>query len=155
MPSATETAGCPYCGSPTPYDARFCPKCGRQLKRFCHHCGLETRGHVQNFCQRCGGRLDAPPSPKKYCVHCGSVVPYRAAYCPSCGGKFVTFAGGPPEATGLEHSSAALNLDERVYNYILDREGAISWSQASKDLKLPIQALKDAVQRLKQAGKLE
>jgi hypothetical protein len=96
-----------------------------------------------------------PPSPKKYCVYCGSIAPYRAAYCPSCGGRFVTFARGSPEATGLGPDAAGVSLDERVYKYILVREGAISWSQASADLKVPVEVLKDSVQRLKQAGKLE
>ena len=155
MSSAVGTSDCPYCGSPTSYYARFCSKCGRQLTRFCQHCGQEAKGRLQNFCQRCGGKLDAPPSPKKYCVYCGSIVPYRAAYCPSCGGRFVTFAEGSPELTGLGHDAAGVSLDERVYNYILDREGAISWSQASADLKVPVEVLKDSVQRLKQAGKLE
>ena len=155
MPLAVETSDCPYCGSHTSYYAGFCSKCGRQLRRFCQHCGQQAKWRLQNFCQRCGGKLDAPPSPKKYCVHCGSIVPYRAAYCPSCGGEFVTFAGGSPEAAGLGHGAADVNLDERVYNYILDREGAISWSQASADLKVPVEVLKDSVQRLKQAGKLE
>ena len=155
MSSAVGTSDCPYCGSPTSYYARFCSNCGRQHRRFCQHCGQEAKERSQNFCQRCGGKLDAPPSPKKYCAYCGSIVPYRAAYCPSCGGRFVTFAGGSPELTGLEHDAAGVSLDERVYNYILDREGAISWSQASVDLKVPVEVLKDSVQRLKQAGKLE
>ena len=82
-------------------------------------------------------------------------MPYRAAYCPSCGGKFATLTEGSHEAAGREHSAADVNLDERVYNYILDREGAISWSQASMDLKVPVEMLESSVQRLKQAGKLE
>lgn len=155
MTSTIETAGCAYCGSPAPLHARFCPNCGRQLRRFCQHCGQEAKGRVQNFCQRCGGSLYAPPSSKKYCVYCGSIIPYRATYCPSCGGRFATLAEGSPKATGPEHSAPDVNLDERVYNYILDREGAISWSQASTDLKVSVEALKDSVQRLKQAGKLE
>ena len=154
MSSTVETLDCPYCRFSTTYYARFCSRCGKQLRRFCQHCGQEAKGRVQNFCQRCGGKLDAPPSPKKYCIYCGSIVPYRAAYCPSCGAKFLTFAGSP-EATGLGHDAAGVNLDERVYNYILDREGAISWSQASADLKVPVEALKDSVQRLKQSGKIE
>jgi len=30
----------------------------------------------------------APPTPtRKYCIHCGVVIPPEAVYCPHCGGK--------------------------------------------------------------------
>lgn len=67
----------------------------------------------------------------------------------------MNFAEGSHGATDLERSATDVTLDARVYDYILDRGGTISWSQASADLKASVEVLKDSIQRLKQAGKLE
>jgi len=48
-----------------------------------------------------------------------------------------------------------MSLDDKVYAYISDREGEISWSQASRDLRISIDELKASVDRLKKAGRIE
>jgi len=45
-------------------------------------------------------------------------------------------------------------LDERIYSYIVDHSGVISWSQASKDLGVTVEQLKESTQRLRGAGRL-
>jgi len=46
-------------------------------------------------------------------------------------------------------------LDEKVYLYIADHGGQISWSQASQELGVSIEELKASVERLKQAKRIE
>jgi len=50
---------------------------------------------------------------------------------------------------------ALMPLDEKVYLYIVDHGGEISWSQASRDLGVSIEELKTSVERLKQAKRIE
>jgi len=46
-------------------------------------------------------------------------------------------------------------LDDKVYLYIVDHGGVISWSQAMTDLGVSIEELKASVERLKQAKRIE
>jgi len=46
-------------------------------------------------------------------------------------------------------------LDDKVYLYIVDHGGVISWSQASKELGISIEELKASVERLKQQQRIE
>ncbi|MGQ9640129.1 MAG: hypothetical protein ACUVUB_06760 [Candidatus Bathyarchaeia archaeon] len=45
-------------------------------------------------------------------------------------------------------------LDEKVYDYIVEHSGVISWSKASKDLGVTVEQLKESAQRLKEAGRI-
>ncbi|MBS7628387.1 hypothetical protein KEJ23_00120, partial [Candidatus Bathyarchaeota archaeon] len=45
-------------------------------------------------------------------------------------------------------------LDERVYKYIVEHSGVISWSKASQELGLSVEEIKEATQRLKEAGRI-
>jgi len=45
-------------------------------------------------------------------------------------------------------------LDEKVYNYIVEHEGAISISQAARDLAVTQDELKQVIERLKSQGRL-
>jgi len=47
------------------------------------------------------------------------------------------------------------SMDDRVFDYIVKREGVISLSQASEDLGISIEKLKASVERLKKEGKIE
>jgi len=51
--------------------------------------------------------------------------------------------------------SRVFNMDSKVYDYIVDHGDEISWSQASSDLGVSIEELKAAVERLKQAKRIE
>jgi len=46
-------------------------------------------------------------------------------------------------------------LDDKVYLYIAEHGGEISWSQASRELAVSIEELKASVERLKQAKRIE
>jgi hypothetical protein len=50
---------------------------------------------------------------------------------------------------------ALMPLDEKVYLYIVDHGGEISWSQASREIGVSIEELKACVERLKQAKRIE
>jgi len=86
----------------------------------------------------------------EYCKYCGAGISETDVFCPGCGKSLregevrVTTVAMPPTT-----------LDEKVYNYIADHGGVISWAQASKDLKVPVGELQAATERLKKSGKLE
>lgn len=59
-----ERAGvCPICGASTRVGARYCPRCGLDLRRrVCPYCGHRPHADAR-FCGRCGRELDAAPRP--------------------------------------------------------------------------------------------
>jgi hypothetical protein len=102
-------------------------------------------------------RVGKPPVERKpvkegvqYCKYCGAEISGTDTFCPKCGkslreGEFrVTTVAMPPTT-----------LDEKVYNYIADHGGVISWKQAAEDLKISVEELQVATERLKKSGKLE
>jgi len=86
----------------------------------------------------------------EYCKYCGAEISGADAFCPRCGKSLreeevrVTTVAMPPTT-----------LEEKVYNYIVDHSGVISWTQAAKDLKVSVEELQAATERLKKSGKLE
>ncbi|MBS7650981.1 hypothetical protein KEJ35_06500 [Candidatus Bathyarchaeota archaeon] len=63
--------------------------------------------------------------------------------------KPVTSKKSPPI-----HEETLTPLDERVYKYIVEHSGVISWSKASQDLGLSVEEIKEATRRLKEAGRI-
>jgi len=109
------------------------------------------------FFLRSRRRVGKPPVERKpvkagveYCKYCGAEISGTDAFCPRCGKSLregevrVTAVAMPPTT-----------LDEKVYNYIADHGGVISWTQAAKDLKVSVEELQAATERLKKSGKLE
>jgi len=49
---------CPYCGSPLPPNAKFCPNCGKKIEgeKFCPNCGKPVPEDAK-FCPYCGHKL--------------------------------------------------------------------------------------------------
>jgi uncharacterized repeat protein (TIGR02543 family) len=86
------------------------------------------------------GRLE-PTLGVKRCMQCGADLPVEAEFCDKCGKK-------------QEQFEDVKAIDEKVYNYIVDHGGVISWSQASKELGISIEKLKASTERLKKSGKL-
>ncbi len=77
---------CMFCHAPMPYDAEFCPKCGKkqdETKRFCMNCGALMHS-VPELCSKCS---KMPPSDMdtKNCKNCGEVIPKVAKFCSACG----------------------------------------------------------------------
>jgi len=60
-----------------------------------------------------------------------------------------------PPAARVQTIGGSMNLDDKVYAYISDHGGEISWSQASRDLRISIDELKASIERLKKAGRIE
>ncbi len=92
-PAKTPDAGpCPSCRAPTPYGARFCPKCGHDsasrapnLTAACPSCkGAVAIDAV--FCPHCGKKLGAGPS-SKACVKCAASLESSAMFCSTCGAR--------------------------------------------------------------------
>ena len=77
------------------------------------------------------------------CGNCGNNVPKGATFCEKCGASMapVVPTQVPP-------------LDEKVYDFILKHEGTISFSEASAELGIPIDQLKEITDRLKKQGRL-
>ncbi len=109
------------------------------------------------FMLRSRRKMKKPPVERKpakagveHCKYCGAEIAKTDAFCPRCGKGLregevrVTTVTMPP-----------VTLDEKVYNYIVDHGGVISWTQAAKDLKVSVEELQAATDRLKKSGKLE
>lgn len=95
--------------------------------------------------ERPGKRVPVPPH-LVICQNCGASVASSAGYCHSCGASI-----------GQRQRRAAVDidtLDERVYDYIVKRHGEISLSQASKDIGISVDDLKNSTNRLKKKGRL-
>ena len=59
-----------------------------------------------------------------------------------------------PQKTELPVTPPLSPLDERVYKYIVEHSGVISLGQASQDLGITVEQLRDSTQRLRDAGRL-
>ncbi len=79
---------CPYCGSETMENSKFCNNCGKelitklkesQMKTICPYCGNDTK-EDSKFCQSCGHKLDSD-----ICPNCGSSLEEGAQFCGECG----------------------------------------------------------------------
>jgi RNA polymerase subunit RPABC4/transcription elongation factor Spt4 len=70
-----------HCGRQLPGAARFCPKCGDEVRTVCATCGELVRSGSQ-FCPSCGG---AASDPSGSCVRCGAAAPPKSGFCPQCG----------------------------------------------------------------------
>ena len=74
------------------------------------------------------------------CNSCGNSVPNGAEFCEKC---------GAPVATFMQPST-----ENSVYDYIVKHEGVISLTEASTDLGISVEQLKEITERLKREGRL-
>jgi len=86
----------------------------------------------------------------EHCKYCSAEVSEKDTFCPRCG---KTLREGEVRVTTV--TMPPTTLDEKVYNYIADHGGVISWKQAAKDLGVSVEELQAATERLKKSGKLE
>jgi hypothetical protein len=57
-----------------------------------------------------------------------------------------------------EYSDSAGNIDDvddKIYQYIMSKGGAIGIRSASEDLRLPAEAIKEAIERMTMEGRLK
>jgi len=74
------------------------------------------------------------------CKSCGNNVPSGAEFCEKC---------GAPVATVVQPS-----VDNKVYDYIVKHDGVISLTEASTDLGISVEQLKQITERLKRERRL-
>lgn len=96
------------------------------------------------------GRRPTPLRPQKtdhgllgpmiICESCGNSVPKGAEFCEKC---------GTPTAALVRPST-----ENQVYDYIVKHEGIISLSEASTELGISVEQLKEITERLKREGRL-
>ncbi|MCH5152515.1 MAG: zinc ribbon domain-containing protein [Clostridiales bacterium] len=84
---------CPRCGNSNALNAKYCSRCGGQLKVpeepvVCHKCHTHNTP-MANFCRNCGTTLKVG-SETKLCPRCGKEVSGDKAIC-ECGYSFVTY----------------------------------------------------------------
>ena len=91
---------CPHCGNSNTLNARFCSRCGTQLKVpeevvVCRSCGTRN-SPMANFCRNCGSQLKVGEQ-TKICPRCRKEVPAGDNTC-TCGYSFATIATTTPVA---------------------------------------------------------
>ena len=84
---------CPRCGNSNALSARYCSRCGGQLKVpeepiVCRKCHTHN-SPISNFCRNCGTTLRTSAD-TKICPRCGKAVSGDKTTC-SCGYSFVTY----------------------------------------------------------------
>ena len=90
MSSSNSFNICPRCGSPNPMSAKYCSRCGSELKLpedpvVCHNCRTRNTP-LANFCRNCGAELKVGYA-TKICARCGNEVPADQNVC-TCGYVF-------------------------------------------------------------------
>ena len=94
---------CPRCGNSNSLSAKYCSRCGGQLKVpeepvVCHKC--HTRNSpMANFCRNCGAELKVGYQ-TKICPKCGKEVDAHDNVC-TCGYSFVTLQQTAPSKNPL------------------------------------------------------
>ena len=89
---------CPHCGNSNTLNARFCSRCGTQLKVpeevvVCRTCGTRN-SPMANFCRNCGSQLKVGEQ-TKICPKCRKEVPVGDNTC-NCGYTFATITTVAP-----------------------------------------------------------
>ena len=92
---------CPRCGNSNALNAKYCSRCGGQLKIpeepvVCHKCHTRNTP-LANFCRNCGTTLKIG-SETKICPRCGKEVAGDKAIC-DCGYSFITYQQTIPNTT--------------------------------------------------------
>ena len=92
---------CPRCGNSNALNAKYCSRCGGQLKVpeepvVCHKCHTRNTP-MANFCRNCGTALNVG-SETKICPRCGKEISTDKAVC-DCGYSFVIYQQTNPSRT--------------------------------------------------------
>lgn len=141
--------------------SRRCARCGYVLRYSatgysCDFCGLRgsrsisstmasiersLRERVRKFLVPSRNVTYHRPMPVQLrtCVFCGFILPQGSTTCPGCGSA---------------RTESLMELDKRVFDYILIHEGTISISQGAQELSISTEALTAAIERLKTTGVL-
>lgn len=98
MSSSNSFNICPRCGNSNTLNAKFCARCGGELKLpeepiVCHNCRTRNTP-MANFCRNCGAELRVGYA-TKICARCGNEVPAEQNVC-TCGYMFAQNAYATP-----------------------------------------------------------
>ncbi len=138
MNSANSYNICPRCGNSNSLSAKYCSRCGGQLKVpeepvVCHKCHTHN-SPMANYCRNCGTELKVGWE-TKICPKCGKEVDAHDNVC-ACGYSFVTLQQTAPAKVPV--SSAKLpevsknTKSKKIYN----TKGGRGWAIASLILML-------------------
>ena len=124
---------CPRCGNSNSLNAKYCSRCGAQLKVpeepvVCHKCHTRNTP-MANFCRNCGTTLKVG-SATKICPKCGKEVNAEDNVC-VCGYSFVTMQQTMPSDTPVESSSAPVETTEVTEKKVYNTKGGRGWAIAA------------------------
>lgn len=81
------------------------------------------------------------------CAKCGAKISFSDKFCPFCGSaKGVRLS--------IDDAIALEEIDEKVFDHLVKHGGTISLEQASKELDIPLERVKDSLGKLKRAGRI-
>ena len=127
---------CPRCGNSNALNAKYCSRCGAQLKVpeepvVCHKCHTRNTP-MANFCRNCGATLKVG-SATKICPKCGKEVDANDNVC-VCGYSFVTMQQTMPASAPVESvesnvvpATSEVTVSKKVYN----TKGGRGWAIAA------------------------
>lgn len=127
---------CPRCGNSNSLSAKYCSRCGGQLKVpeepvVCHKCHTHN-SPIANFCRNCGAELKVGLE-TKICPKCGKEVYAHDNVC-TCGYSFVTFqqTAPAPRPVGAGEAVKLTKGKSKVYS----KKGGRGWAIATMILML-------------------
>lgn len=111
---------CPRCGNANTLNAKFCSRCGAQLRVpeeavVCHKCQTRNSG-LANFCRNCGTTLRVGAQ-TKICPRCNREVDTKDNVC-SCGYSFVTLQQTAPQVQSAEKQPVNLVKENKKQSQI-------------------------------------
>ena len=123
---------CPRCGNSNALNAKYCSRCGAQLKVpeepvVCHKCHARNTP-MANFCRNCGATLHVGAA-TKICPKCGKEVNAEDNVC-VCGYSFVTMQQTVPSNTPVS-SSPTKNGEVTVSKKVYNTKGGRGWAIAA------------------------
>lgn len=106
---------CPRCGNSNSLNAKYCSRCGAQLKVpteavVCHKCHTRNSS-LANFCRNCGATLKVGAQ-TKICPRCGREIGAEENMC-ACGYSFVTMQQTEPKRADVSSTNKDKKKDKK------------------------------------------
>lgn len=106
---------CPRCGNSNSLNAKYCSRCGAQLKVpteavVCHKCHTRNTS-LANFCRNCGATLKVGAQ-TKICPRCGREIGAEENIC-ACGYSFVTMQQTEPKRADVSSTNKERKRDKK------------------------------------------
>lgn len=106
---------CPRCGNSNSLNAKYCSRCGAQLKVpteavVCHKCHTRNSS-LANFCRNCGATLKVGAQ-TKICPRCGREIGAEENMC-ACGYSFVNMQQTEPKRADVSSTNKEKKRDKK------------------------------------------